>query len=89
MGRLDEEIQSLTRALELGPLSADLRLRRAGALARQARNLAESGTPDARERAARALGTAESDLSGIRKHALLESVQTAIKEAQAALKSGF
>ena len=39
--------------------------------------------------ARRAIATAESDLSGVRKHTLLDSVQSALKEAQSAVKSGY
>jgi hypothetical protein len=54
-----------------------------------ARKLAGNRSTDGLERAERALATAESDLSGIRKHTLLDSVQSALKEAQAAVKSGY
>jgi hypothetical protein len=88
LGRVGDEIENLSSALELNPLSSDLRVYRAWALARQARALAESRTPGALERAGRALSQAESDLSTVRKHSLLETVQAAVKEAQAVLKSG-
>jgi hypothetical protein len=84
-GRPGDETENLDAALELHPLSSDLRVQRAWALARQARALAESRSPDGQERAARALAKAEADLSQIRKHSLLETVQAAIKEAQTAL----
>jgi tetratricopeptide (TPR) repeat protein len=88
LGRVADEIENLSSALELNPLSSDLRVHRAWALARQARALAESRTPQGLERAGRALTQAESDLSTVRKHSLLETVQAAVKEAQALLKSG-
>jgi serine/threonine protein kinase len=88
LGRLGDEIENLSSALEFNPLSSDLRVYRAWALARQARMLAESRTPEALERAGRALSQAESDLSTVRKHSLLETVQAAVREAQAVLKSG-
>ena len=75
--------------MELNPLSSDLRVYRAWALARQARFLVDTRAPDAQERAGRALAKAEADLSGIRNHTLLETVQAALKEAHSALKSGF
>jgi tetratricopeptide (TPR) repeat protein len=89
LGRVEDEVENLTLALELTPLSGDLRIYRAWALARMARKLAGNRSSDGLERAERALATAESDLSTVRKHSLLETVQSAIKEAQAAVKSGF
>jgi tetratricopeptide (TPR) repeat protein len=89
LGRVEDEIENLTLALEHSPLSGDLRVYRAWALARMARKLAGSRSADGLERAERALATAESDLSGARKHTLYDTVQSAIKEAQAAVKSGF
>jgi tetratricopeptide (TPR) repeat protein len=89
IGRVDDEIENLSGALDLNPLSTDLRVYRAWAFARQARALAESGTSEGLGRAARALTKAESDLSAVKKHSLLETVHGAIKDAHAALKSGF
>jgi tetratricopeptide (TPR) repeat protein len=89
LGRVEDEVENLTLALEITPLSSDLRVYRAWALARMARKLAGNRSTDGLERAERAIATAESDLSGVRKHTLLESVQSALKEAQAAVKSGY
>ena len=89
LGRVEDEVENLTLALDLSPLSIDLRVYRAWALARMARKLAGSRSTDGLERAERALVTAESDLAGVRKHTLLDSVQSAVKEAQAAVKSGY
>jgi len=89
LGKVDDEIDNLTAALELNPLSSDLRVYRAWALARQARKLAESRTAAGSEQASRALARAEADLSGIRKHSLLETVQAAVRDAQAVLKTGY
>jgi predicted Ser/Thr protein kinase/tetratricopeptide (TPR) repeat protein len=88
LGRLEDEIDDLTSALQLSPLSSDLRLHRAWAHARLVRKLVDSKTPDARARAERELAKAEADLIGVKKHALLETVQTAVKEAREALKRG-
>lgn len=88
LGRIEDEIDNLDLALQLNPLSTDLRVSRAWALARHARALALTKTPQAQERAGRALARAEADLSGIRRHTLLETVQAAVREAQAVLKSG-
>jgi len=89
LARIEDEIENLTAGLDLSPLSSDLRVQRAWALARQARKLAESRTASGSEQAGRALSRAEADLTGIRKHSLLETAQTAIREAQAALKTGY
>ncbi|MBI3856176.1 MAG: protein kinase [Planctomycetes bacterium] len=89
LGRLEDEVDNLSAGLELNPLSTDLRVYRAWALARLARKLAETRTPAAGEQAGRALSKAEADLSGIRKHTLLETVQSALKDAQAAIRSGY
>ena len=89
LGKVDDEIDNLSAALELNPLSSDLRVYRAWALARQARKLAESRTAAGSEQASRALARAEADLSGIKKHSLLETVQAAVRDAQAALKTGY
>jgi hypothetical protein len=88
LGRVDDEIDNLSAALDLNPLSPDLRVSRAWALARLARMLAESRSPEALERAGRVLAKAEADLAGIKKHTLLETVQSAVKEAQAAVRGG-
>jgi predicted Ser/Thr protein kinase/tetratricopeptide (TPR) repeat protein len=88
LGRVEDEIDNLSAALELNPLSSDLRIYRAWAHARQARKLAESRTPSGSEQAGRALARAESDLAGIKKHSLLETVQAALREAQAAIRTG-
>jgi len=85
-GRTDGEVENLSAALELNPLSTDLRVQRAWALARQARALVESRAPDALERAGRALVRAEADLASVKKHSLLDTVQSAVRDAQAALK---
>ncbi|HVE41297.1 MAG TPA: protein kinase [Planctomycetota bacterium] len=85
-GRVEDEIENLSAALDLNPLSTDLRVQRAWALARQARALAESPSPDAHERALRALARAEADLSSVKKHSLLDTVHTAMRDAQSALK---
>src|SRR6185295_4100515 len=89
LGKVDDEIDNLSAALELNPLSSNLRVYRAWALARQARKLAESRTAAGSEQASRALARAEADLSGIKKHSLLETVQAAVRDAQAALKTGY
>jgi len=88
LGRVTDEIENLSAALDLNPLSSDLRVHRAWALARHARALVETRTPQALERAGRALTQAEADLAGARKHTLFDTVQEAVREAHAALKSG-
>jgi tetratricopeptide (TPR) repeat protein len=88
LGRLTDEIENLGAALDLNPLSSDLRVNRAWALARHARALLDNRTPENLERARRELTQAEADLAAVKKHSLLETVQTAVKEAQAALKGG-
>jgi tetratricopeptide (TPR) repeat protein len=86
MGHVEDEVQNLSSALEMNPLSSDLRVQRAWALARQARVLTESKAPDALAQAGRALVRAEADLASVKKHSLLETVQQAVREAQIALK---
>jgi tetratricopeptide (TPR) repeat protein len=86
-GRIENEVENLSAALELNPLSSDLRVQRAWALARQARALAESRAPDTLERAGRALIRAEADLASVKKHSLLDTVQSAVRDAQAAIKT--
>jgi tetratricopeptide (TPR) repeat protein len=86
MGKVEDEVLNLSSALDLNPLSSDLRVQRAWALAREARALAESGSPDALARAGRALVRAEADLASVKKHSLLDTVQSAVRDAQAAMK---
>src|SRR5262249_104008 len=86
LGRVEDEIENLSGALDLNPLSTDVRIQRAWAFARPARALGESRPSDGVDRAARALSKAESDLSSVKKHSLIETVQAAIRDAQAALK---
>ncbi|MBV8878385.1 MAG: protein kinase, partial [Planctomycetaceae bacterium] len=88
LGRAEDEVADLTAALDLNPFSGDLRVHRAWAHAKLARKLAESAAPDARARAAKELERAEADLAAVKRHSLLETVQGALKEAQAALNRG-
>ncbi len=88
MGRVEDEVEDLNAALVINPISSDLRVHRAWALVRLARKLTEVRTAEATQRAGRAVAQAEADLSGVKAHALLGTVQTALKEAQDALKSG-
>ena len=88
LGRVEDEIDDLTAALHLSPLSADLRLTRARAYARLARMLAGSRTPETRGRAERALARAEADLALVKKHRLLDETKEAVKEARAAFEHG-
>jgi hypothetical protein len=88
LGRVEDEIVDLTAALELNPFSDDLKVHRAWAAAKLARKLADSPAPEARARAGQALRQAETDLAAVKRHSLLETVQGAVKAAQAALHRG-
>lgn len=88
LGRVEDEILDLTAALELSPFSSDLRVHRAWAYAKVARTLARTGRSDARERAESLLKKAEADLTTVKRHSLLETVQGAVKEAHDAIQSG-
>ncbi len=88
LGRYDDEIIDLTAALDLNPFSGDLRIHRAWAYAKLARKLAESGKPDAKERAESFLKKAQLDLVSVKRHSLLETVQGAVKEAHDAIQRG-
>lgn len=84
-GQVEDEIENLDAALALNPLSTDLRVYRAWALAKQARSLADAKTPESLERAGRAISKAEADLAAVKKHTLLDMVQAAVREAHQAI----
>jgi predicted Ser/Thr protein kinase len=88
LGRVEDEIAELSAALDLNPSLSDLRIYRAWANARLARRLAESPSADSRAQAERALERAGADLATVKRHSLLETVQGAVREAQAALQRG-
>jgi tRNA A-37 threonylcarbamoyl transferase component Bud32 len=88
LGRVDDEILDLTTALDLNPFSDDLRIHRAWAYAKLARKLAEPGKSDARERGESFLKKAQDDLASVKRHSLLETVQSAVREAHDALQRG-
>jgi tetratricopeptide (TPR) repeat protein len=97
LGRLEDEVADLSRAIELSPLSADLYLYRAWASARLAReSLGGEAGPEHAGRVARLFVSAEDDLSHAGRHPLRESmraqldgVAAAIEEGPAALRQAF
>jgi tetratricopeptide (TPR) repeat protein len=88
LGRIEDEIADLNAALEQTPFSVDLKVHRAWAYAKLARRLAGNGTPESRALAAKALEKAQADLTAVKRHTLLETVQGAVKEAADALNKG-
>jgi tetratricopeptide (TPR) repeat protein len=76
LGRIPDEIADLSRAIELNPFSGDLRLYRAWAQVRLARERLAGSAADV----VRLVAAAEEDLSRAGRHALLEGVETSLRE---------
>jgi tetratricopeptide (TPR) repeat protein len=84
LGRVDDEVEDLTRALALSPLSGDLRALRAAAHARAARALLEKGV-DA-PRAVRYVLAAEEDVAASDARSPLEEVDALLLRASPELR---
>jgi len=79
LGRVPDEIADLSRAIELNPFSGDLRLYRAWARAR----LARERLPGAAADVVKLVVAAEEDLSRAGRHALLAGVETLVRDLRA------
>ena len=76
LGRVPDEIADLSRAIELNPFSGDLRLYRSWAQARLARERLSGSAADV----VRLVTAAEEDLARAGRHALLEGVETFLRD---------
>jgi predicted Ser/Thr protein kinase/Tfp pilus assembly protein PilF len=76
MGRVPDEIADLSRAIELNAFSGDLRLYRAWARARLARERLSGAAADV----VQLVTSAEEDLARAGRHALLEGVETFLRD---------
>ncbi len=76
LGRVPDEIADLSRAIELNPFSGDLRLYRAWARARLARERLSGSAADV----VGLVTSAEDDLARAGRHALLEGVETFLRD---------
>jgi len=89
LGRLEDEVSDLTRAIEHSPRSADLFLYRAWASARLAREkLGGQATSEGAGLVARLVASAEDDLSRAGRHALLESMRAQLDAVAEAVEEG-
>jgi predicted Ser/Thr protein kinase len=81
LGRPDDEIADLGRALALNPLAGTLRLQRAAAAAQRSHALLDAARPEDADLVARLLVQAGDDLAAAGSHALLEGVRRGVDAA--------
>jgi len=80
LGRADDEISDLSRAIVLNPMGGTLRLQRAAASVQRARALLDEARPEDADRVARLVVQAGEDLAAAGSHALYDGVRRSLDE---------